>query len=154
MTGQLPAFMRRPAPLSKAIDAIERGIARRSARVWAPRWVGPMLLARGIVQPLNERLILRDTSRLSEGMRLAAIEDRDEDPILGVSAEALRAGPGRARDRLDGLAGALGLTRLLAVGEDLVEVAPGPIEHLARAGDLVLAARAHHLGEREGQPRA
>ena len=93
MTGQLPAFMRRPAPLSKAIDAIERGIARRSARVWAPRWVGAMLLARGIVQPLNERLILRDTSRLSEGMRLAAIEDRDEDPILGVSAEALDQAP-------------------------------------------------------------
>jgi len=93
MMDGFPSFMRRPAPLSKAIDAIERGIERRSARVWAPRWVGAMLLARGILQPLNERLILRDTSRLSEGMRLAALEEKDEDPILGVSAEALRGAP-------------------------------------------------------------
>src|SRR6266566_3191145 len=60
MTGQLPGFMRNPAPLSKAIDAIERGIERRSARVWSPRWVGPMLLLRGLAQPLIERSTLKD----------------------------------------------------------------------------------------------
>src|SRR5207249_1073128 len=52
MNGRLPSFMRNPAPLSKAIDAIERGIERRAARVWAPRWVGPMLALRGLAQPL------------------------------------------------------------------------------------------------------
>ena len=44
---QLPGFLSKPAPLSKAIDAIERGIERRAARVWAPRWVGPMIALRG-----------------------------------------------------------------------------------------------------------
>src|SRR5271165_3540272 len=36
---QIPAFLRNPAPLSTAIDAIERGIERRAGRVWSPRWV-------------------------------------------------------------------------------------------------------------------
>ncbi len=40
MKQQMPEWMRNPAPLGKAIDAIERGIGRRSARVWSPRWVG------------------------------------------------------------------------------------------------------------------
>jgi NAD(P)-dependent dehydrogenase (short-subunit alcohol dehydrogenase family) len=45
--------MRRPtraAPLSAAIDAIERGIDHRSRRVVAPRWVAPLLPARMIAQ--------------------------------------------------------------------------------------------------------
>ena len=41
--GSSPSFMRNPGSAAKAIDAIERGIERRSARVWAPRWVGPMI---------------------------------------------------------------------------------------------------------------
>jgi NAD(P)-dependent dehydrogenase (short-subunit alcohol dehydrogenase family) len=92
MTGRMPAFMRNPAPLSKAIDAIERGIERRSARVWAPRWVGAMLALRGVVQPLQELGALRDPSRLQEGMRLASSPEEleQEDPVLGVSARALR----------------------------------------------------------------
>src|SRR5271155_5720040 len=49
---QMPGFIGKPAPVSKAIDAIEDGIERRAARVWAPRWVGPMLVLRGLVQPL------------------------------------------------------------------------------------------------------
>jgi hypothetical protein len=40
------------APLESGIDAIERGIARRSRRVVAPRWVGPILPARMLVQRL------------------------------------------------------------------------------------------------------
>jgi len=87
---QLPAFMRNPAPLSKAIDAIERGIERRSARVWAPRWVGPMLLLRGVLQPLTERRTLKDSALLEEGMRIAdsSGEAQGQDPVLGVSAQA------------------------------------------------------------------
>ena len=91
MTGRMPAFMRNPAPLSKAIDAIERGIQTRAARVWAPRWVGPMLVLRGLMQPLTERQMLRDLDRLSEGMRLAeSASPLEEDPLLGVSARAVR----------------------------------------------------------------
>jgi NAD(P)-dependent dehydrogenase (short-subunit alcohol dehydrogenase family) len=91
ITGQMPAFMRNPAPLSKGIDAIERGVERRSARVWAPRWVGPMLLLRGLLQPLTERRMLADSELLREGMRLAESsgEEQSQDPILGVSAQAI-----------------------------------------------------------------
>jgi len=91
MTASTPAFMRNPAPLSKAIDAIERGVEERSARLWAPRWVGAMLLLRGVVQPLTERLMLRDLDRLAESVRLAEApgETEAEDPVLGVSARAI-----------------------------------------------------------------
>jgi NAD(P)-dependent dehydrogenase (short-subunit alcohol dehydrogenase family) len=54
MLGVLPGFVRRPAPLSAAVDAIEDGVRKRKARVWAPRYVGPALLARGVLQPLSE----------------------------------------------------------------------------------------------------
>jgi NAD(P)-dependent dehydrogenase (short-subunit alcohol dehydrogenase family) len=91
MTDRLPGFIRNPAPLSKAIDAIERGIERRSARVWAPRWIGPMLTLRGVLQPLTERQALGDSAKLSEAMRVAAEsqESSDDDPLLGVAAKAI-----------------------------------------------------------------
>jgi NAD(P)-dependent dehydrogenase (short-subunit alcohol dehydrogenase family) len=91
MNGQMPAFMRNPAPLSKAIDAIERGVEERSSRGWAPRWVGPMLLLRGLLQPLTERRTLKDSALLEEGMRLAdsSGEAQEQDPVLGVSAQAI-----------------------------------------------------------------
>jgi NAD(P)-dependent dehydrogenase (short-subunit alcohol dehydrogenase family) len=91
MTASTPGFMRNPAPLSKAIDAIERGVQRRSARVWAPRWVGAALIARGLLQPLSERAALRDQSTLIEGMRLAeqTSEAGDQDPLLGVAVQAV-----------------------------------------------------------------
>jgi NAD(P)-dependent dehydrogenase (short-subunit alcohol dehydrogenase family) len=92
-TGLMPAFMRTPAPLSTAIDAIERGVERRSARVWAPRWVGAMLLLRGVLQPLTERRMLRELDRVSEGMRLAELRDATADPTLGVAARALDGAP-------------------------------------------------------------
>lgn len=91
MTGAMPSFMRNPAPLSAAVEAIEQGVARRSPRVWAPRWIGPMLYLRGLLQPLSERRALRDMSRLAEGVRLAeqAGETDEHHPVLGVAAAAL-----------------------------------------------------------------
>jgi NAD(P)-dependent dehydrogenase (short-subunit alcohol dehydrogenase family) len=91
MTERTPGFIRNPAPLGKAIDAIERGIERRSARIWAPRWVGPMLLLRGLLQPLTERLMLRERDHLAEGLRMAesSAESDGQDPLLGVAAKAL-----------------------------------------------------------------
>ncbi|HWG07469.1 MAG TPA: short-chain dehydrogenase/reductase [Solirubrobacteraceae bacterium] len=91
MMGNLPGFIRNPAPLSKAIDAIERGIERRSPRVWVPRWVGPMLYLRGIVQPLTERAARGRKAELLEAMRLAAESGESErhDPLLGVAGKAL-----------------------------------------------------------------
>jgi NAD(P)-dependent dehydrogenase (short-subunit alcohol dehydrogenase family) len=89
-TGQ-PGFIANPAPVVKAIDAIELGIERRSARVWAPRWVGPMLAARGLLQPLLERRALRDSEALAEALRVAESsgEAQSQDALLGVAAQAI-----------------------------------------------------------------
>jgi NAD(P)-dependent dehydrogenase (short-subunit alcohol dehydrogenase family) len=92
MTARLPGFMGNPAPLSKAIDAIERGIERRAARVWAPRWVAAMYALRGLLQPLSERGTAADAAGLDEAMRLAADEAGEHDPLLGVAAKALDRG--------------------------------------------------------------
>src|SRR5262249_48023406 len=91
MTGRTPGFIRNPAPVSKAIDAIERGIERRSSRVWAPRWVGPMLLARGLLQPLIERAGRGEEAALAEAMRIASEsnEAEQQDALLGVATKAL-----------------------------------------------------------------
>jgi NAD(P)-dependent dehydrogenase (short-subunit alcohol dehydrogenase family) len=91
MTGEMPAFMRNPAPLHKAIDAIERGIERRADRVWAPRWVGPLILLRGLLQPLAEKRMLKDMDRLREGLAQseATHEADTQDPILGVAMQAV-----------------------------------------------------------------
>lgn len=60
------------APLSAAVDALERGIARRTRRVVSPRWVAPLLPLRMAVQPLVER---RGRSRLPEALEIARVED-------------------------------------------------------------------------------
>lgn len=66
----LPGFVARPAPLSVAIDKIERGVARRSARMWAPSYVGGALALRGILQPLTDWRV-RGSRRLPRALELA-----------------------------------------------------------------------------------
>jgi NAD(P)-dependent dehydrogenase (short-subunit alcohol dehydrogenase family) len=92
MSEQMPAFLRNPAPLSQAIDAIERGVENRSARVWTPRWVGAMMLMRGALQPLLERRAGDESGRLAEAMRVAEAsgEAEQQDALLGVAAQAVR----------------------------------------------------------------
>ena len=77
-----------------AIDAIERGVARRSARLWAPRYVGGALALRGILQPLTE-FQLRHSKELPRSLELADPNpDRpdEQDALLGVSSAAAGAG--------------------------------------------------------------
>ena len=96
----MPGFMRRAAPLERAIDTIERGVVRRADRVWYPRWAGAMIALRGVTQPLSERRVFGEPERLRVAMREAAEEARSQDPILGVAANATaeRTGaPGAAR---------------------------------------------------------
>ena len=62
----MPAFVRRRAPLSAAVDAIEDGVTRRKARVWAPRYVGAALALRGILQPLSEWRAMRNQDLLEQ----------------------------------------------------------------------------------------
>jgi NAD(P)-dependent dehydrogenase (short-subunit alcohol dehydrogenase family) len=91
MTGRMPSFMRNPAPLSKAVDAIERGIEQRADRLWAPRWVGPMIALRGLLQPLSERQIVKEPERLRQGLQAseASQEADTQDPLLGVAMQAV-----------------------------------------------------------------
>jgi NAD(P)-dependent dehydrogenase (short-subunit alcohol dehydrogenase family) len=92
LNNQSPAFLRNPAPLSSAVDAIERGIERRAPRLWAPRWVGVAVALGGILQPLTERRIMRDQAQLAEAVRLADPASGafpEADPLLGVSAQAI-----------------------------------------------------------------
>jgi NAD(P)-dependent dehydrogenase (short-subunit alcohol dehydrogenase family) len=90
LSAGLPGGMRNPAPLATAIDAIERGIERRAARVWAPRWVGAMLLLRGLVQPFSEWRMARDPAPLIEAMRVAESSgEARQDLELGVAAQAI-----------------------------------------------------------------
>jgi NAD(P)-dependent dehydrogenase (short-subunit alcohol dehydrogenase family) len=91
LRGGLPGFIGNPAPVVKAIDAIELGIERRSARVWAPRWVGPMLSLRGVLQPLIERRAQRDSEALANALRVAESsgEAQSQDALLGVAAQAI-----------------------------------------------------------------
>lgn len=90
--GKMPSFIRDPAPLGKALDALERGIESRSARLWAPRWVGAALTLRTLIQPLTERQVLSDLPSLKEGMRIASEshETDAQDPLLGVAMTAVK----------------------------------------------------------------
>ena len=92
----MPGFVARPVALELAIDAIERGVARRSARIWAPRFVGGALALRGIVQPLTDWRMKR-SRRLPQALALAdpvAGRELDErEAQLGVSAAALTERP-------------------------------------------------------------
>jgi hypothetical protein len=58
------------APLSEAVDAIERGITTRARHVYAPRNVRGIIWLRSVVQLLAERAAkrsgLEETIRLSE----------------------------------------------------------------------------------------
>lgn len=62
----------RITPLPVAIDALERGIARRARRVVAPRWVGPLLPARMLAQRVVDR---RTRHGLAEALAIAREEE-------------------------------------------------------------------------------
>lgn len=64
-------FGRRVSPLSKGIDAIERGIERRSRRVSAPGWVEAVLPIRMVAQRAVEEATRRD---VAEAVRIAQAE--------------------------------------------------------------------------------
>jgi NAD(P)-dependent dehydrogenase (short-subunit alcohol dehydrogenase family) len=59
--GHLPV-----APVEPAIDALERGIARRSRRIVSPRWVGAVLPIRMVAQRVVELGARRGLSRTME----------------------------------------------------------------------------------------
>lgn len=66
----MPSFARKPVPVANAAAAIVDGIENRKARVWAPRYVGPALLARGVLQPVLEARALRSRA-IRKAVKLA-----------------------------------------------------------------------------------
>jgi NAD(P)-dependent dehydrogenase (short-subunit alcohol dehydrogenase family) len=94
-TGFMPSFVRDPAPLSVAVDAIERGVERRAPRLWAPRWVGAAIALRGLVQPVTERRMLKEQGRLRDAIQAAESthEADTQDPLLGVAMQAVGDSP-------------------------------------------------------------
>jgi NAD(P)-dependent dehydrogenase (short-subunit alcohol dehydrogenase family) len=80
-----PRFARHPVPVSRAVDAIERGIENRAARIWAPGYVGVALLARGIVQPIIDRRLTRSPLLPEALHRTESERVPDADPVLGIS---------------------------------------------------------------------
>jgi NAD(P)-dependent dehydrogenase (short-subunit alcohol dehydrogenase family) len=69
----LPAA-RKVAPLHVAIDALERGIARRARRIVAPREVGPLLPLRMVVQPIVDRTVQRNLAQALEIARREQVQ--------------------------------------------------------------------------------
>jgi NAD(P)-dependent dehydrogenase (short-subunit alcohol dehydrogenase family) len=71
----LPAWYSRPIPAARAADAVVRGVERRAARVVAPRWLLPLMAARGLLPALDECLardervqeVIRATERAASG---------------------------------------------------------------------------------------
>jgi NAD(P)-dependent dehydrogenase (short-subunit alcohol dehydrogenase family) len=64
----------RVTPLSGGIDALERGIARRSRRIVAPAWVGPILPIRMLAQPVVDLAVRR---RVDAALAIARTETVD-----------------------------------------------------------------------------
>lgn len=63
------------APLSVGIDALERGVARRSRRVVAPAWVRPLVPLRDLTQRVVEVAMPRRFPNLAAGLEIAKGED-------------------------------------------------------------------------------
>ncbi|PTR31153.1 short-subunit dehydrogenase [Rhodococcus sp. OK519] len=61
----------RVAPRSVGVDAFERGIAQRARRIYAPRWVAPMMRLRMVAQRLIE---LRPQPRMAAALDAARAE--------------------------------------------------------------------------------
>ena len=101
LEGLMPGFVRRPVPVEAAVDAIEKGVLRRQARVWAPRYLGGALAARGLMQPLFELRAMYDR-RLSTAIELAdpALgHGTSQDPRLGIAIHRTEANDPDEPDR-------------------------------------------------------
>jgi len=85
LQANMPAFIRTPVPVGKAVDAIERAVDKRLARTWAPRFVGGFLALRGILQPLAEKRLM-GSPELAAAIAEADAAGRSEGD-LGVAGQ-------------------------------------------------------------------
>jgi NAD(P)-dependent dehydrogenase (short-subunit alcohol dehydrogenase family) len=80
------------APLHVAIDALERGIARRARRVVVPTWAAPLLPLRMLVQPVVDRAVQRNLARALEIARSEDAQFTTPQPDQSAAPPAPRAG--------------------------------------------------------------
>lgn len=81
----LPAakFIGRNRPLELGIDALERGITRRSRRIVAPRWMTGALPFRMAIQPFAERLTQPGLAKALEIAREEQVSFTTQQPAEG-----------------------------------------------------------------------
>ena len=87
-----PKFLGKPMPLTVAGRTLADAVEQRRARAWAPRWVGPMLALRGVIQPLMDRQTGRHKGMI-EAVRISddAAQRGDELPGATIADRGLSA---------------------------------------------------------------
>ncbi|MFB4305086.1 SDR family NAD(P)-dependent oxidoreductase [Actinomadura sp. GTD37] len=73
-SGRASSLISAVTPLKVGIDALERGIARRSKRVVAPWWVGGVLPVRMLAQPVVDRAVQSGLRHILEVAREEHVE--------------------------------------------------------------------------------
>jgi NAD(P)-dependent dehydrogenase (short-subunit alcohol dehydrogenase family) len=73
-SGRASSLISAVTPLKVGIDALERGIARRSKRVVAPWWVGGVLPVRMLAQPVVDGAVQRGLREILEIARKERVE--------------------------------------------------------------------------------
>jgi NAD(P)-dependent dehydrogenase (short-subunit alcohol dehydrogenase family) len=73
------------SPVGPAIDALERGIAKRSRQIVSPAWVGPLLPIRWIAQRVAERQLGRDFDATLKIARGEQVELTTPQPVRRAS---------------------------------------------------------------------
>jgi len=94
MRGTLRGPLARTYPVSDAAEAVVRGVERRSRIVVCPRWLPALMAVRGLLPPLAELVLRRDTAEF-DAIAEREARTRGSDPV-GAGGAAERAG--RARE--------------------------------------------------------
>ncbi len=76
----VPAVFTRPITVADAAAAVLHGTARRSGRICAPRWVGPLLTARSVTTTVMDAALLHNAALSSTIRRAEIARGAAEDP--------------------------------------------------------------------------
>jgi NAD(P)-dependent dehydrogenase (short-subunit alcohol dehydrogenase family) len=82
-----PDLLSRPIPLAAAGAAIERAVTGRRRVTYAPRFIGPVLALRGLIQPAVERGMLRRTDHVAAIVAAQEAEVRGADAPTGTHVD-------------------------------------------------------------------
>lgn len=85
MMAAMPGPLSRAIPVSRAGEAIARGVERRARTVYAPRWILPMMMAPGLFLPLIERV---GGTATAEAVAIANARERAGDQGVSTFVDA------------------------------------------------------------------